>query len=99
MNNPETMATIGALLPLLVSVITRVQMAKEYKAIIAFVLCFVTAGIAAYFEGSLTPGDIAGNLAVVYGMAMVAYHGFFGPTGIAASVEKTILPGPITPPQ
>lgn len=93
-NHNELIAIIGALLPLLISVINSVSWSKATRALAGFVVCFLVAGVTSLFNGSLSPTDFVGDLSIVYAAAMVSYHGFFGPVGITNTLEKAILPRP-----
>lgn len=91
-NHAELITIVGALLPLLISVINSVSWDKPIRAVAGFAACFLVAAVTSFLNGALTPMDFVGDFSVIYAAAMVSYHGFYGPTGLSNLVENTILP-------
>ena len=83
---------IGAVLPLLISVVNRATWKPRAKAIVAFLICFLGAGFSTLFVDGIALGDpsldLVAYFGTVYGAAMVSYEALWKPTKVAPSIEE-----------
>jgi VIT1/CCC1 family predicted Fe2+/Mn2+ transporter len=85
-------ALVGALLPIIIGIINDVKWSKRTQSIAAFITCFIAAVITTLFSGEVMSRDLVETFGIIYGAAMVSYHGLFKPTGAAETIEKSVLP-------
>lgn len=79
---------VGALLPMAISVINRVDWQRSYKEIAAFATC-----IAAALATSIVSGQLSGiapveAFAIIYTTARATYLVVWKPTGVSPAIEK-----------
>lgn len=83
---------LGAVLPLLISVINRASWPDQTKAVAAFVICLLAAAASSLVVDGVDirePGfDFVTYCATVYGSAMVTYGRFWRPTKVAPTIER-----------
>lgn len=82
---------IGSVLPLLISVINRVDWTDRVKAIVAFVVCMLAAAVSSLLVEGVDVRDpnfdFVAYAATLYGSAMIAYGRFWRPTRVAPAIE------------
>lgn len=89
MDNTVTFAAIvGFVCPPIIAVINREKWSGQVKGVIAFIVCLLAAIGTAWYEQTANWHDIRKVLPVVFGAAILTYHQFWKPTGIAPSIEK-----------
>lgn len=89
MDNTVTFAVIiGFLAPPVIAAINREKWSSEVKGVVAFLLCLVAAAATAWYEASLDTHNLRKTIPLVFGAAIMSYHQFWRPTGIAPSIEK-----------
>lgn len=93
MNTQDTglAVIIGALLPMLISVVVQTDWGDQAKAVAAFLVCVIAAVIGSFVADGVSvadPGfDWVAWFAGIYGTAMVAWRQFYKPTGITPAIE------------
>lgn len=90
MDNTITAAAIaGFVAPPIIAVINRRAWSSEVKGIVAFLVCVVFAiGVTWYWRPDLDWRNLRLVFAVVFSTAIVTYHQFYKPSGIAPSIER-----------
>jgi hypothetical protein len=92
MDNTVTFAAIvGFLVPPAVAVINREKWSSQVKGVIAFLVCLLAAIGTAWYEQSVEWNDLRKVLPIVFGAAILTYHQFWKPSGIAPTIEKNTL--------
>lgn len=81
-------AIVGFLMPALIAAINRRMWSSAAKAVCAFVLCIVAAGVTAFLTGDFDDTDDLVTAALaVFGAAITTYHFWWKPSGIAPKIE------------
>jgi hypothetical protein len=81
-------AIVGFVAPPVIAVINREHWSEQVKGVVAFVVCLLAAIGTAWYEQSVDWHDLRKVLPIVFGAAILTYHQFWKPTGIAPSIEK-----------
>lgn len=84
-----TSGIVGLLLPALIALVNQAHWPSGFKAVVAFIACFIAAGITAWAEGTLTFANWATSLIVVFTTARTTYAGLWRPTGVAPALESS----------
>ncbi len=83
---------VAFIMPIVVAAILKENWSEAWKAIGAFVAFVVVAAGTAYFNGQLDPKNFVHDFLIIFNGAIIAFYGIWKPTGVAAWVEKNILP-------
>lgn len=79
---------IGALLPLVISVLQQPRFSSQTRSIITVVVCALGGLGTAYFNGDFEAADITGSILIVAVATITFYKGFFKPTGVSSAIEN-----------
>lgn len=89
MNNSIAIdAVVGALMPLIIAVVTQAHWSPRVKAAVALGVCVVAAASTEALQGSTDWRDWRSAVVVTFGAALAFYHAWWKPSGIAAAVEQ-----------
>lgn len=81
-------AIVGFLMPAAIAALNRRRWSSSAKGIVAFVACIGAAAGTAYFAGDLgNTSDLTTAALTVFGAAIVTYHQWWKPSGIAPKIE------------
>lgn len=82
-------AIVGFLMPPVIAALNRRGWSSSAKAVCAFVACLIAAAATAFFAGDLdNVSDYATAALTVFGAAMVTFHQWWKPSGIAPKIEN-----------
>lgn len=85
---------LGALQPLVLSVILQSTWSRRLQAVVAFVFSVVATAVGMYLAGDFALGmDYVTGILAVFSSSIVAYYGFWKPTGVAPAIEAKTSPG------
>jgi FtsH-binding integral membrane protein len=94
-SNLELWTTIvGAVLPPLIAMVIQSHWEKPAQTAVMVVVCLVVGTVTSYLLGYYATTDIVGAVLRTAGAAIVAYNGFWKPSGIAPAIERATSPGP-----
>lgn len=81
---------VGFLMPPIIAVLNRQNWPSATKAVCAFITCLVAAAGTAYLAGDLkNESDYVTAALTVFGAAMLTYHQWWKPSGIAPKIEAS----------
>jgi uncharacterized membrane protein len=81
---------IGALLPLIISMLNRVDWSSRQKSLVAFTLCVGGAVVTTGVVGDFSSSDPVESFAIVFGAAKVSYEALWKPTGVSPKIETSV---------
>ncbi len=82
-------ALVGFFLPFLMALILQSQWSAALKSFLAFGVALAAAVPTAYLSGDISGKDWFTSAVVILSVALATYQGFWKPTGIAPTVERT----------
>ncbi len=88
-NLTQWSAIVAFFVPLVVAVLNQEKWSAQVKAIVFFAVSLVAAGGTAYFQGDLTGKRWLDSALVVVAAGAAYYHGFWKPTDVAPTIEKS----------
>lgn len=80
---------VGFVLPVLIAAIKRQGWPASWQAVCAFVVCWVAAAGTAYLTAQLDPQNLVRAFLVIFTLAIVAFYGFWKPTGVEPVVDRS----------
>jgi len=86
-------AVVGILLPAVIAVVKQADWSKAAKTVAALLVCVLAGAVTAYFDGALTPTDLAKDVMVIILAAQTAYRAFWKPSGIDGAIERATTIG------
>lgn len=86
-NTITAAAIAGFVAPPLIAIINRKRWSSEVKGIVAFLVCVAIALATAWYEERVDWHNLRTVLPVVFGSAILTYHQFWKPSGIAPAIE------------
>ena len=81
---------VGVFLPLLISTVVKNDMPMKTKAWISFAFVFAASLGHLFFVGEMDLSNFPLTLLKILSLTVVAYRGFWNPTGIIEGIEKKI---------
>jgi hypothetical protein len=89
MDNTVTFAAIvGFICPPIIAFINRERWSSQVKGIVAFLVCLLAAIGTCWYERSVDWHNLRAVLPIVFGAAILTFHQFWKPSGIAPTIEK-----------
>lgn len=89
MSEPMSISiVVGFFMSPAISAITREKWSAQAQAGAAFGLCLLAAVVTTWFQGTLDWHDLRGVVIGVVGAAIVSFHLFWKPSGVADAVSK-----------
>lgn len=89
---------VGTFLPMVIAVILQKSWSTPFKAVASLLTCLAAATVTTAAQGKLDPKNWTESAAIVFTAAMVSFHSFWKPTGIADAVEKATSKTTSVPP-
>ena len=86
---------IGFVAPLVVAFVARPALDPWAKIAIQVAFCLVVGVITAYLYGQFDGRGIVSAVLLIFAVSILAYKGFWKPTGVADSIESGILAGDV----
>lgn len=88
-NLTQWSAIVAFFVPLVVALLNQEKWSPQIKAAVFFVVSIVAAGGTAYFQGDLTGKRWLDSALIVVAAGAAYYHGFWKPTAVAPTIEKS----------
>lgn len=73
-------------------IIQQPSWSSKLRAGITFVYCLLVGALTAWLTGDIDPANLTASVLTVFTVAIVSYHGFSQPTGIAPRLENATSP-------
>jgi hypothetical protein len=89
----QVSAIVGAILPVLFSIVNQSHWSSAVKSVTVAALCVPSALVTAAVEGQLSLDSWATSLIFIYGAVITTYKGLYKPTGVAPTIEKATTIG------
>lgn len=95
MTNLAMWATIvGFLAPPVIAIIQQSRWSNRIRAVVTFGVALVAGAGTAYFQGELTGKRFLEASMIVFVAAIASFYGFWKPTDVAPTIERTTDLGP-----
>lgn len=88
------MVFLGFIAPIVIAFVSRPTLKPWVKIVIQVVFCVIVGTITAYLNGQFEGRSIVSIILLVFAISVLAYKGFWKPTGISDRVEAGVLTGP-----
>ena len=86
---------IGFVAPLVIAFVARPTLKPWAKIGIQVVFCLIVGTFTAYLYGQLNGREIISAILLILAVSILAYKGFWKPTGVADKIESGILAGEV----